>query len=160
VHPLKDLQLHRLIPLATASAFSVLSCGGKASDGSSNGESNTSFQERSESVLQDYCERMFECDEDYGYYESNYATVDECVDELQLAASLYYNLDSRRCRRLFLDTLECLAELSCESSYQGCERGLRDLYEECAYYDYYDYDYDYDDLPGLPDQPAPPPGGE
>jgi hypothetical protein len=151
---MKRLPLLPLIPLTAAAALVAVGCGGKAvdepagGDGDGDGDypppspsdplSDAHFPETFDRVLEDYCRTVVSC--------GAMSDQRECTSQLGQGFSLAFDLTSRACRGLFVDTFDCI-----ERSFTDCESYSNDCYElgqtladECAEYGDYDYDdYDY-----------------
>ncbi len=146
---MKTPSLFTLIPLSAAGLITTVGCGGKAInvEGDGDGErpgqrpqggdplSDENFPESLDQAIDDYCEEAAPCD---------FGSTSECTREVSFAFTTVFDTDSRTCRSLTLNALECFTEnwSDCEATEPECLNIAQDLSEECLSYDEYDY-YDY-----------------
>lgn len=175
---MRDLSIHRLIPLlTTATAFAAIGCGGRTSAGiggdTSSREPGTptatepdwpsmgpapadaDIDEKLDAVVSRVCETRLEC------FYTEFDSVSECEEDysgtLEESLALGQSLGglTDECVHAILDYQLCAYDSnSCGyGSTNNCDQKSNDVIELCDYdYDYYDY-YDYGDG-GLPVEPG------
>lgn len=143
---MKRLPLLPLIPLTAAAALVSVGCGGKAIDDPTNGDgdgngprpspsdplSDSNFPENFDQAIENYCQKVVSC--------GAFGDERECTDQVGQGFSLAFDLSSRACRGLFLDTFNCIEEswTDCGDYSDGCYDIGEALTEECS-----EYNYDY-----------------
>jgi hypothetical protein len=140
---MKDLNLTRTIPLVGLGAFVLVGCGGRSiDDGSGSSRSDQLSDENFDDTLfesfEDLCAKQERCG------DSSYSDASECAEYYVDGFDVNFDLDSRACRRLAIDAIDCLAnQPGCdEVAFAACEEEIYDFGGRCADYGDYDY-YDY-----------------
>lgn len=147
---MKDLNLKRLIPVATFGALAAASCGGTVRNETTPADEfdrdevandPEAFETTADDLVQDYCRKAANCD------ESAYYSASACEDEVEYYVDEYIDSSTPECRLALVDVLACLADnVSCldeYAAYYACEEERSELYyTACSFYYYYDYDYD------------------
>lgn len=141
---MKEFNLKRTIPLASLGAFVLVGCGGRSIDDSGGGESSDrlsdeDFEDTLLKSLEDFCIKQERCG------DSSYGSPTECAEYYVDSFDSSFDLDSRACRRLAIDAIDCFAnEARCgEAAYTACYEEIVDFSERCRDYSYsYDY-YNY-----------------
>ncbi len=141
---MKDLNLTRSIPLTAVGALMLVGCGGRTlglteRDGDGDPLSDESFDDTLREAFEDLCQKQIRC----GYAEYN--SVERCASYFEEVFDDQFNLDTRHCRDLAIDAIDCLAESRrCDTYAYACGDSIEDFVEDCYEYSY-SYSYDYGD---------------
>lgn len=151
---MKHLSIRRLIPIAAAGALLSVGCGGKAvdegnGDGDGDGDgpgpgprpdpsdplSGENFEASLNENIDIYCRRLVGCD--------GFDSQGECTDVISELFERAYDLESRNCRGLLLETFDCFNDSwrGCYDYTSACEDLEEELYEYCFFGGLYEYDY-------------------
>lgn len=141
---MKELNLKRTIPLASLGAFVLVGCGGRSIDDTGGADSadplsDEDFEDTLLESFEDFCVRQERC----GY--SNYESPTECAEYYIDSFDSSFDLESRACRRLAIDAIDCFAsQTRCgQAAYAACYEEIIEFDERCRDYDYvYNY-YNY-----------------